>query len=89
MDTLLDTAPCGFLSLRDDGSISLVNRTLQEWLGYPFDELQGQPMDMHPAGCQPYLLSDPPFSPVENPGTCGGSVLPAACGRTAGTFPCS
>ena len=33
-------------SLRDDGSISLVNRTLQEWLGYPFGELQGQPMDM-------------------------------------------
>lgn len=46
MDTLLDSAPCGFLSLLDDGSISLVNRTLQEWLGYPFGELQGQPVDI-------------------------------------------
>ena len=42
---MLDTAPCGFLSLRDDGSISLLNRTLQEWLGYSLDELQDQPMD--------------------------------------------
>src|SRR5687767_7746314 len=46
MDTLLETAPCGFLSLRDDGSISRVNRTLQEWLGYPFGELQGQHIDI-------------------------------------------
>ena len=45
MDTLLDTAPCGFLSIRDDGSIRLMNHTLQEWLGYPPGELQGQPMD--------------------------------------------
>ena len=45
MDTLLDTAPCGFLSIRDDGSIRLVNHTLQEWLGYPPGELQGQPME--------------------------------------------
>lgn len=45
MDTLLDTAPCGFLSIRDDGSIRLVNRTLQEWLGYSLDELQGKYMD--------------------------------------------
>ena len=46
MDTLLDSAPCGFLCLRDDGSISMANRTLQEWLGYPFGLLQGQPMDI-------------------------------------------
>ena len=46
MEPLLDSAPCGFLSLQDDGSISMVNRTLQEWLGYPIGELQGQPMDM-------------------------------------------
>jgi PAS domain S-box-containing protein len=45
MDTLLDTAPCGFLSIRDDGSIAIVNVTLQEWLGYTLEELQGQPMD--------------------------------------------
>lgn len=46
MDMLLDSVPCGFLSLRDDGSISMVNRTLQEWLNYPFGELQGQSMDI-------------------------------------------
>ena len=45
MDTLLDTAPCGFLSIRDDGSIRLVNRTLQEWLGFPRDKLQDQHID--------------------------------------------
>ena len=45
MEPLLDTAPCGFLSLRDDGSITLVNGTLGEWLGYSLDELQGQHID--------------------------------------------
>ena len=45
MDPLLDTAPCGFLSVRENGSIHMVNRTLQEWLGFPLDELQGQQMD--------------------------------------------
>ena len=45
MDTLLDTAPCGFLSLQDDGSIRMVNRTLREWLGYSLDDLQGQHVD--------------------------------------------
>jgi PAS domain S-box-containing protein len=45
MDTLLDTMPCGFLSVRDDGSITLVNRTLQDWLNYPHDELQGKHID--------------------------------------------
>lgn len=45
MDTLLNTAPCGFLTLRDDGSIRMLNRTLQDWLGYPFGELHGQHMD--------------------------------------------
>jgi PAS domain S-box-containing protein len=45
MDTLLDTAPCGFLSLREDGSIIMVNRTLQEWLGISLHELQGKHVD--------------------------------------------
>ena len=45
MENLLDTAPCGFLSINDGGSITLVNRTLQEWLGYPLDELQGKTLD--------------------------------------------
>ena len=46
MEPLLDTAPCGFLSVREDGSIHMVNRTLQEWLGYPLDELQGNQLDI-------------------------------------------
>src|SRR5215207_7345756 len=45
MDPLLDTAPCGFLSVSDDSSITLMNRTLQEWLGYTLDALQGQSID--------------------------------------------
>src|SRR5687768_12017067 len=46
MEKLIDTAPCGFLSIRDDGSITLVNRTLQEWLGYPPGELQSKHIDI-------------------------------------------
>ena len=45
MEKLLDTAPCGFLSVSDDGSITRVNRTLQEWLGYPPVDLQGKHID--------------------------------------------
>src|SRR5690349_8639396 len=45
MDTLLDTAPCGFLSVRDDGAISFANRTLLGWLGQLLDDLQGQNID--------------------------------------------
>jgi PAS domain S-box-containing protein len=45
MDTLLDTVPCGFLSTRDDGSITLMNRTLQTRLGYPLDTVLGKHID--------------------------------------------
>ena len=45
MDKLLDRAPCGFLSVRDDGSITTVNHTLKEWLGYTLEELQGGHID--------------------------------------------
>jgi PAS domain S-box-containing protein len=45
MEPLLDTAPCGFLSVRDDGSIALMNRTLQTWLGYTLEDLHGQHID--------------------------------------------
>jgi PAS domain S-box-containing protein len=45
MDALLDTAPCGFLSIRDDGLIVTMNRTLQQWLGYTPDEMEGQHID--------------------------------------------
>ncbi|MFL6248125.1 MAG: ATP-binding protein [Thermoanaerobaculia bacterium] len=41
MDSLLDTAPCGFVSFRDDGTMLEVNTTLAALLGYTRVELQG------------------------------------------------
>jgi PAS domain S-box-containing protein len=41
MDSLLDTAPCGFVSFRDDGTMLEVNATLAEHLGYTRVELEG------------------------------------------------
>jgi PAS domain S-box-containing protein len=41
MDSLLDTAPCGFVSFRDDGTMIAVNATLTELLGYTRVELEG------------------------------------------------
>ena len=38
---LLDRAPCGFVSFRDDGMIELVNATLLDRLGYSRDEIAG------------------------------------------------
>jgi PAS domain S-box-containing protein len=42
VDELLDTAPCGFLSFRDDGTVGLVNATLLEMLGFEREELVGR-----------------------------------------------
>lgn len=39
---LLETAPCGFLAVSDDGTILVVNRTLTELLGFTRDELAGR-----------------------------------------------
>ena len=41
MDSLLDSAPCGFVSFRDDGTMTEVNATLAELLGYTRVELEG------------------------------------------------
>lgn len=41
MDSLLDQAPCGFISLADDGTIVEVNSTLATLLGYTRVELRG------------------------------------------------
>ncbi len=41
MDELLNTAPCGFLSFADDGTILQANATLADWLGYAPRELTG------------------------------------------------
>jgi PAS domain S-box-containing protein len=40
-EDLLETAPCGFLSFSDDGTITRANRTLHEILGYAPGELAG------------------------------------------------
>ena len=41
MDALLDTAPCGFVSTADDGTMLEVNTTLAALLGYTRVELEG------------------------------------------------
>ncbi|HVE78760.1 MAG TPA: PAS domain-containing sensor histidine kinase, partial [Gemmatimonadaceae bacterium] len=46
MDDLLDTAPCGFLSFADDGTIVGVNGTLLAMLGYERDELPGRHVEL-------------------------------------------
>jgi PAS domain S-box-containing protein len=42
LSELLETAPCGFLTVSDDGTILIVNRTLSDLLGFPPDELTGR-----------------------------------------------
>jgi anti-anti-sigma regulatory factor len=42
MDELLNNAPCGFLSLADDGRVLAANATLLGWLGYEEGELTGR-----------------------------------------------
>lgn len=39
---LLNTAPCGFMSFREDGKVELVNETLLAMLGYEREELVGR-----------------------------------------------
>lgn len=41
LDPLLDKAPCGFVSLSDDGTMLAVNSTLARLLGYSRVELEG------------------------------------------------
>lgn len=42
LDDVLNTAPCGFLSLADDGTVLVVNKTLSDLLGFDDAELRGQ-----------------------------------------------
>ncbi len=42
---LLDHAPCGFVSFRDDSCIAYVNATLLERLGYAREEILDQPFE--------------------------------------------
>lgn len=46
IDERLDHAPCGYLSLADDGTILAANRTLGDWLGYSVGELCGQHVNL-------------------------------------------
>lgn len=51
MDEMLNNAPCGFVSLADDGRVLFVNATLLGWLGYEEEELMGQHFEtLLPAG---------------------------------------
>jgi signal transduction histidine kinase len=45
VDSLLDTAPCGFISFADDGTIRAANATLRAMLGYARDELPGRRLE--------------------------------------------
>jgi len=45
VDSLLDTAPCGFIAFADDGTIRAANATLCDLLGYVRDELQGRRLE--------------------------------------------
>ncbi len=45
MIDILDTAPCGFLSFADDGTILQANATLLQWLGVEWKELKGRSIE--------------------------------------------
>ena len=42
LEDLYENAPCGYLSLRPDGRIVKVNKTLATWIGYPAEQLLGK-----------------------------------------------
>ena len=46
IDELLNTAPCGYLSFTDDGTIVIANATLLELLEYKADELWGRKIEL-------------------------------------------
>jgi phosphoserine phosphatase RsbU/P len=45
MDQLLEHAPCGYLSFKDDGTIVYVNETCCSWLGFTKDQLLGRSIE--------------------------------------------
>ena len=44
IEGLLNTAPCGFLSFTDNGTIAMANATLSKLLGHEPDQLEGLPI---------------------------------------------
>lgn len=45
LDGILDTAPCGFISFTDDGTVRIVNTTLLEMLGHEREAIVGHRVD--------------------------------------------
>jgi PAS domain S-box-containing protein len=52
MDPILDTAPCGFLSVDEAGTVLSANTTLAQLVGIPREQIEGSAMDslLSPAG---------------------------------------
>lgn len=46
MDSLLDNAPCGYITFTDDGKIRWVNKTLLRWLGFALEDLAGKNIEI-------------------------------------------
>lgn len=46
MDERLNYAPCGYLSLADDGTILAINETLLQLLGYNLNDVQGRHVNL-------------------------------------------
>jgi signal transduction histidine kinase len=45
LDGILDTAPCGFISVTDDSVVRIINATLLDMLGYEREEIIGQRLE--------------------------------------------
>lgn len=46
MESLLDTAPCGYVTFTDDAKIRWVNKTLLRWLDFTLDDLAGKNIEV-------------------------------------------
>jgi sigma-B regulation protein RsbU (phosphoserine phosphatase) len=46
MDSLLDNAPCGFVTFTDDGRIHWANKTLLRWLSFSLADLTGKNIEL-------------------------------------------
>src|SRR4051794_9382786 len=85
MDDLLDTAPCGFLSFADDGTITLANSTLA-MVGHDRDSLPRPEPREDADGRGPALLPEALLPPPKPKGGRRGG-LPNAPDRGGGRGP--
>ena len=60
MDDLLDAAPCGYVAFTDAGTVTAVNATLAEMLGYDRAEIVGEHVErlLTVAGREYVVISD-------------------------------